>query len=215
MTQIQPPPLRYAAWLRHVFDHPVEVDHGSDPSQGNGFAASDAEYAALITQTFSNCGTDLKNFSDAQVNRGLDYLINPSHSDFMVSLRDGALPIAAKLAAIESIHTLYRDCYAPRCTHAGSALWGSCFMFWDVCPLNFLAEHPQRTPLMQAILSVLQRTLALDSEPCQHAALHGLGHIACEEPQHVATLVDQFLERNKVSPELQQYAQQAREGMVQ
>ena len=206
---------RYAEWIAHVFDHPATEEHWSDAWEGEWFEGDDATIVTLITQTFLRSGEDLKEFSDTQVGRGIDYVINPSHSDYMFAVRDGDVPLERKIAAIESIEAMYRDCLAVRCGEVWSDDWTSFFMFWDVIPINYLEGHPQREPLMEAIMGVLERTLALENEACQYAALHGLGHVAFDEGERVEGVIDRWMAGREMEGALREYAERARAGMVE
>lgn len=62
----------------------------------------------------------------------------------------------------------------------------------------------------------MERTLQLDNIACQESALHGLGHWHSAYPKEVERIIDAFLQSNlNIRPELEQYAQSARIGMVQ
>jgi hypothetical protein len=65
------------------------------------------------------------------------------------------------------------------------------------------------------ILTVMERTLRLDSEACREGALHGLGHWCRRHPERVPSIIAAWLaERPPISPELQRYALAARTGCV-
>jgi hypothetical protein len=66
-----------------------------------------------------------------------------------------------------------------------------------------------------AILTVMARTLDLDSEPCREGALHGLGHWHRVHPGWTTAIIDGWLEGGpRISLELRQYAMNARGGCV-
>ena len=82
----------------------------------------------------------------------------------------------------------------------------ACFMFFDIAGLDLGEE---------TMLDVLEDTLRLPSVPCQRSALHGLGHAYAEAPEHVETIVDRWLAKNRRAPqELRDYAGAARIGQV-
>jgi hypothetical protein len=114
-------------------------------------------------------------------------------------------------------------------------------MWWDLFPTwgGHGGEAIQRAPLDQtrqmrrqhrregrtteatlqtvddALLDVMARTLRLESEPCREGALHGLGHWHHAHPERTTAIVDEWLrEQPRISPELHQYAMNARSGCV-
>ncbi len=65
------------------------------------------------------------------------------------------------------------------------------------------------------LLTVMTRTLRLESEACREGALHGLGHWQRHYPGRVEAIIDEWLsEAPHVSPELRQYAEAARRCCV-
>ena len=63
-------------------------------------------------------------------------------------------------------------------------------------------------------LSVMERTLALESEACRESALHGLGDWGREYPEKVSSIIDAFVAQNTLSPGLLGYVDNARRGSV-
>lgn len=67
----------------------------------------------------------------------------------------------------------------------------------------------------EAILTVMARTLRLDSEACREGALHGLGHWHRAYPERTEAVIDGWLKGGpRISPALRQYAMSARCGCV-
>src|SRR5262249_33104418 len=91
-----------------------------------------------------------------------------------------------------------------------------CYMWWDITPVPSGATDADQGPLTDACLSVMERTLALDSIACQENALHGLGHWHSHFPERVESIIDAFLTSDpNIRPELRKYALSARGGCVQ
>jgi hypothetical protein len=214
---------QYQEWIRYVFDHPVTEPHWHLAAEAPQFQTSQEDYAELIRETFSRSGEDLVSFSDAQVNQGIWFLASPTESDFIFSLRDGAVPTPKKVAGIRSIYDLYRDCFAKRCTETlghsdepgASDLNQICYMFWDVCPLSYFHEAADAQELEDAIFSVLEDTLRIPHRACTEAAVHGLGEIAYRYPARVKDVIDAYLKTAQLDAALQGYAERAREGLIQ
>jgi len=196
-----------------------------------------AQTVAFITRTFNEIEQVAQPYTDAQLQQGLNYLTSAACSDYMHTLKNPEVPVAARIAAVESFYTVYEKLYAVRCdrklgsqmTTAGdNPLNGSCYMWWDVIALypatsdsppddpTYLPHHRAMLDLIDPAFDVMGRTLALDHIACQEAALHGLGHWQHAYPERVAAMVDAFLDANpNMNPALRTYAQAARQGMVQ
>ena len=186
--------------------------------------AGDAELVELIELTCRRSGADLIKYTDAQVAMGLDYIFNPSCSDTAFSLRSESVPVSQRLSAIQSIGTLYTDCFARRCTTAGGPtgekvgtdLNDICYMLWDVTPIVCVGDTLDSSVYLSASLTVLQNALGLHNAACIESALHGLGHLHAFAPLEVERIIDEFLRRSSdLSLSLLRYATAARDGHVQ
>ena len=219
-----PPPLpaRYEEWISYLFDQPV-VSRTGDLHAAD-FDASDGEITALFTATMRRCGDDLLPFSLSQVAQGLDLLFNPALSNHAFSLKAESVPKSARVEALQSIRTLYTDCFERRCepvlSHCnepgGNRLNMVCYMLWDVSPLNYWKDDPDAALYYDTVVDLLDAVLALGNVACLESALHGLGHTAAyARPGQVAAVIDRFLRLRKgLRPELAHYARCASTGYV-
>lgn len=213
----------YDQWLTHVFAHDVTTPQWHFTDTYTPFDGTDADYAELLTLTFTRSGTDLARYSDAQVDQGLWYLASPSSSDYLFALRNGQAPLAQKLQGIHSILHLYRDCFAARCTPTlshldepdSSPLNGIAYMFWDICALSCLYDAPDKAALEDAVFTVLAETLKIPHRACIEGGLHGLGEMVHEYPERVHPIIDAYLHFPTVDPALHAYALKARDGHIQ
>lgn len=215
---------RYQEWLKHVFDHEIEVQKPAwyFDLEAPSFNASPIELTALISQTFRCAGKDLVDYTDAQVNQGLWYLVSLSGSEYIKALQSPDVPINERLQAIGNIYYLYAECFARRCAKTlghldeeGSALNFICYMFWDECPLCYPDHVPDQSEIENAIFSVLQQTLTINHRACREGALHGLGHMFSSHPEKVRTIIDHLIKDAILDEKLLSYAHNAREGNVQ
>jgi len=214
----------FDAWVAHLFDRPPRDlrrkpwyhRHDAPPTEWtlrHGRRDSATARAERIRRLFDNAGQLLRPYSDEQVGHGLTVIIDPAFGAEILAIRGGQIPSALKQAALRSIVTLYAEVFAPRLRGKDSEqgrepLSFACFMFWDVAPLV-----PSGDP---TVLDVLERTLALESVPCQRSALHGLGHEYPRSPDEVPRIVDRWLARHPYAgEELRAYAESARAGTVQ
>lgn len=224
MATIWTPPTDYRGWLDHVFNRPVaKPEWFWEATTEAGWEPAEADFLTYVAQTFEGPEAAFRGFSDAQISQGLNFLINPSCSNDMFALKDEKFAWPKRQRVIRAIPTLFRDCFAKRCSPLLSAideqgagpLNGSCYMWWDVFPLSGDAKNVAQNDLDQEVLAVMQSTLNLDHVACQESALHGLGHWARHYPAQVGKIIDEFLAGNtKLRPELKHYALQARTGRV-
>ena len=195
--------LTFEEWLAYVFDHPVPV--GQDKAWYWDFDADEwdenpADVIRFLTQAFENVETVFQPYSDAQLNQRLWYIANNSCSNHMFALLDTSLPWPERQRCIYSIHQLYEQCFAKRCSphlsHLDEAganpLNGICYMWWDIIPIYGKPEDPARKELDQAILQLMESTLQLDSIACRESALHGLGHWQRKYPERVGEIINNF-----------------------
>jgi len=212
---------RYQEWLVHVFDHPVSRKKWWLTADAPPFDEDEVLIATLVTETFTRSGVDLARFTDAQVNQGLYYLASPGASSDVNTLLSPEVPLDLRLRGIRAIVTLYRECFAKRCSptlshldEKGTALNPICYMFWDLNGLGYLQECPDPEATGDAVFGVLAAILAIPHPACQEAALHGLGHLALFFGERVQTIIDSFLELAPTDQRLHEYARAAQEGGV-
>lgn len=215
------PPEHYrdvGRWVAHVFDHPGERpewywDLDADLSEPEPAACVD-----LLTQLFSDSARTLARYSDAQVGRGLWYLVNNACSCYSLALIEREVDLAARLACIEAIPKLFAELFRARCapelshgsTGSSNPLNTTCYMWWDLFP----GWGTPRQDFDDSALAAMSAILEIDSLACQESALHGLGHWQSAYPQRIGEVIDRFLKTGP-RPELRAYASAARQGCVQ
>jgi hypothetical protein len=213
---------QYREWLEFVFAHEVSDPQWYFDIEAPSFVSTEQDVVEMIRETFTRSGEDLKQYSDGQVNQGIWFLASPSGSNSMFSIRDGKVPLSAKVAAIHSIYDLYRGCFAGRCAEVlghidepgGSDLNPICYMFWDVCPISYLDDSKDTGELEDAIFSVLSDTIRIPHRACIEGGLHGLGEVAYRYEAQVRKIIDDFLATAKIDDTLRGYAERAREGAI-
>jgi hypothetical protein len=215
----------FEEWVIFVFDHPVDDSRlewywDIDADWWDGPAALTVEY---LTRAFENTETVFEPYSDRQLNQGLWYLASNACSEHMFALMELNVPWPARQRCIRSFQSLYRDCFAKRCTShlshldepGAGPLNAVCYMWWDVLPVAGRPQDPAYQEMNQAILQVMEAALKLDSIACQESALHGLGHWHLQYSSEVEEIIQGFLQRNKALPEnLRKYALSAMSGCV-
>jgi hypothetical protein len=217
--------LTFEQWITHVFEHPVDAtkpewywDSGADWWDGPA-----VDTIQFLTQAFENAAVLFQPYSDAQLNQGLWYLASNSCSNHMFALLDNSVPWSARQRCIRSIHRLFEECLAKRCSPhlshldepGASPLNLVCYMWWDIIPVYGHPNDPEWAEMDNEILGVLESTLKLDSLACQESALHGLEHWHLYYPQRVEEIIDTFFENHKeIREELRTYAMSAYNGCV-
>jgi hypothetical protein len=218
--------LTFEQWVTYVFDHPVEDGKQAwywdiDADRWDGPAADTVQF---LTQAFENAAIVFQPYSDAQLNQGLWFIADNACSNHMFALLDASVPWPARQRCIRSIHKLFEECFAPRCTshlsHINEPGTGPlnlvCYMWWDIIPIYGKPDVLERSELDREILGVMESTLQLDSIACRESALHGLGHWQHEYPQRVGEIIDTFLmSHRELRKELETYAVNAYTGYVQ
>jgi hypothetical protein len=217
--------LGYDAWIEHAFSHEVRI--GRNPwyfdEDHDFWQPTSAEYVDHLTRLFENAAMLPDVFADSQIAQGLTYLVDTMASGDDGHLADPAVPIEDRLRLVRSIGTLFATLFASRCSphlshldEPGAAVLNvRCYMWWDTFPSIGLAGDPRLADMQDAVLTVMEQTLALDSIACQESALHGLGHWHRENGGRVEAIVDSFIARHRQArPELLRYARSARSGCV-
>lgn len=217
--------LTFEEWLIYVFDRPVDDVRLAWywDAEANWWRGGNAQIVQFVTQAFENAKTLLEPYDDAQLNQGLWFIASNGCSDYMFALLDPQVPGSARQRCVRSMHNLFAECFARRCTPhlshldepGASPLNSACYMWWDILPIGAQPNDPDHAGLDREILAVMESTLRLDSVACQESALHGLGHWQRSYPQRVTEIINSFLEKkSRLREELRAYAMSAASGCV-
>jgi hypothetical protein len=218
--------LSFEGWLTYVFDHPVPVDDAKAwywEFDRDEWHEDPADAIRFMTQAFENAAEVFQPYSDAQLNQGLWFIVSSSCSNHMLALLDASVPWPAQQRCITSIHQLYEQCFAKRCSPhlshlnepGANPLNLVCYMWWDIMPIYGHPDDPIWKEMDEDILRVMESTLQLDSIPCRESALHGLGHWQHHYPERVGEIINNFSMSQPELPEkLQQYMVNAYTGYV-
>lgn len=217
--------LTFEAWLRYVFDHPVdEMKNAWYWNADRDWWEEDTlEAVQFMTQAFENAAAVFEPYSDAQLNQGLWFLASNACSNHMFALMNESIAWSARARCVASMHGLYEQCFARRCSPhfshidepGANPLNMVCYMWWDIIPIIGQPDDPARSGLDRAILQVMESTLQLDSIACRESALHGLGHWQMYYPDRVGEIIDRFSMKHPRLPEkLEAYMKAAYTGHV-
>lgn len=219
--------LKFEDWVKCLFDREVTVPAWYWSNEWPELSAAD--FIEFGTRLFRRSGELLKPYSDGQINDGLYAIISNNVSDDIFALKDPSIPLGQRVAFLEAIFELNRDCFVPRCTphlsyldwvgapekHALSPLNSICYMCWDIFIIYGDREDKALDPLNRACLRVMEKSVRLSNIAVQEGAFHGLGHFALYYPEECAAIIDAFLaEETILPPKLLEYALGARTGGV-
>ncbi len=223
--------ISYEQWITFVFDHPENDSQGagggltSRDSQDWDDLADPALTLSFLTRLFENPEDLMRRFSRRQIDQGLRFIIHTGESGHMLVLQDTSLPWTSRLRCIEAMVPLFERLMAPVYQDdIGHTRKGpgdparpvfACYMWWDIVPLWGLMEMENQGDINNAVLLVLERILTLPADSCVESALHGLGHWQYVDPHRVGRIIERFLARSNINPELRRYAESARVGHVE
>lgn len=174
----------------------------------------DAIYIAqLWMRLFKESGPLLQRYTDSQLEQGLWWAMSGSLLRFTAYelVWNERLPLDTRVELIESMYFLYSELFLK------NPLRQTCHMWWDSFAYCFFRVDPDSSEsvrvVQDAMFATLNRILLLDTEWCQAAALHGLGHL---RHRNTKVAISAYLDRNrgKLDPELVRYAEACMSGNV-
>jgi hypothetical protein len=212
-------PASFDAWVRAVFDHPIEDPEwfwqpGFDEQWEALGVTSDVTVAYLTT--LYRDPLVLRAYSLDQVGQAIWFLVaesspaQPSHS-----LLDPSIAIGLRIDCIRAIEDFFRQFVAAvapgPADREKNGFHIACFMWWDIFPMwgDSGVGEPE---LKLACLDVMRAILRLPSDVCQLSALHGLTHWHRRYGRQAAAIIDEFLATEQPSASVRQYAAIARVG---
>lgn len=186
--------MSFGAFADLIFDHPV-ADKSRESKQWYWSLPIErwidwdkTEVVELYGELFLRSDELHTRYSKAQLEQGFWFLMGSS-LEFTPDelIRDDELSIALKEKLIKSMYFLYEKCFY------AEPLETSCYMWWDsYSRIPGLKDPTGR--IQEAIFETLVRILALDSEICQLAALHGMNHLGHPDTEKV---IGEFIRKNR------------------
>lgn len=208
--------LSFERWIEHAFNHPDDDPKWHRRPGCEHWVGEPALKAERIAETFERADEHLARFSDRQLEAALWMIIGEGYA---ADALGGDVPLELRLRVIGSTYDLFRKLFAVRCRDlifgGGLPVYGICYMFWELFPLENTSSDPEDAPLCEKKIAVLERILDLDNAMCQYSALHGLGHAQSDIPERTTEIIDRYLARHP-EPDfpLRAYALGARKGCV-
>ena len=214
--------MSFDAFLDLIFEHPV-ADKNKKSDEWYWKIGIDRwididrpHVVDLYGQLFCRSDELLTRYSKEKLEQGFWFIMGASSLDFTAGelLRDAELAVELKERLIESMYSLYEKLFYNETLDGTSH-----YMWWDSFCYSYCVPG-QRDPinnesdrrLQNAMFRTLVRILALDSDLCQGAALHGLAHL--RHPDTERTIQD-FIRRNRqLTKEQVDYAKKCITGDV-
>jgi len=152
-------------------------------------------------------------FPSEKLERGFAAMINCNFQLAAADLVwDRKIGLERRLRLVSSFYDLFNRFFQKL------PFWYSTNMWWDAvayayeCGNAVRGRSDEDTWLQDTMLETLVRTLAIDSEVCQQAALHGLGHL--HHPAGPDAINDYLVRNPNLDSNLRQYAAQAALGII-
>lgn len=182
-----------------IFDH--EIDDREDGRQSwstqyDMWIEYDCDQIVdLYVELFERSGELLAIFPKEKLEQGFWVLMGGGLECSVYNLiwKD-ALDIALKEKLILSIYYLYKNLYDQEPLETSSNMW------WDSLAYSFYqggprdpVNDPNDKRIQDVMFGALKKILLLKSDPCQMAALHGLGHLRHPDTK---SIIDKYIEDN-------------------
>jgi len=209
----------FEEWLPAVVDHPV-----ADPEwywqdgfdeQWEALAVTPAASVSHLTRLLRDPGV-LAPYSLDQVAQAIWFLIgDASPAEVSNAFFHPDVSAEARRDCILAMGHFFSNFVAvvapgPADTSGEGAFYSACFMWWDISPV--WRDDRAEPSVTRACLDVMRASLRLPSDLCQLSALHGLNHWHRHYKREADSIVDDFLRRSNLSPQVRQYAAIARVG---
>jgi hypothetical protein len=155
----------------------------------------------------------LDQFSRDQLEQGFWAILGPNlDCGARAIVLDSELPLETKAGCIASMYDLFKLLFATEPLDTSVQMW------WDSFCYDWHSGNRDRERggedlrLQDALFQTLSKILSLDSEICQRAALHGLGHL--HHPDTKRLIARYVEERPSLSKEMKEYALAAAEFKI-
>jgi hypothetical protein len=150
----------------------------------------------------------LERFSKAQLEKGF-WAIHGATMHFAVSrvIWDTDVPFVAREECVRSMIDLFRLFFATEPLETSSNMWWDSLCYEWHCGNRDRERGGEDLRMQDVMFEALAAILRLNSEPCQIAALHGLGHL--HHPGTAALIHTFIAEHPARTAETKEYAFQA------
>jgi len=202
----------FEEYVRFLFDRDVVPDDAhfnwylTDLDGAKYDEIDRSEPAVLVgymTRLFSDFAAIVAGYSPAQVDQGVWGIWGEAVRSYELVFAT-SVPLSQRLACIRSMYVVYKD-YVP--TFPTAPGLSGFNMWWDLLLHGFWSAPREFVPgtyrgdfskldeesriMLDEMFETLKLILSLPNHECQHAALHGLGHLYHPQvPQLVQQVID-------------------------
>lgn len=167
-------------FIAYIFDHPIPESEDVESwywSDDLDVTYAPVKLVEFYTELFKNPQILSEKYSDEQLEQGFTAMrscLMPGAISEV--LWEEEVPASMREECVRAMFFLYKGLFAVKPLHT------SCFMWWDSFTDDYSitqvhSETSEGPSIQNVMFDVLCQTLKLDSEICQHGALHGLGHL--------------------------------------
>jgi hypothetical protein len=173
-----------------------------------------AKICTYYVQLFRQPEFLLTRFTKPQLEEGFWGIQGPNLSCSVQRLiEDSNLPLSRREECIRSMFDLYRRLFATEPLETSVQMWWDSLCYDWHCGNRKRERGGEDLQLQEVFFHTLVMVLSIDSEICQDAALHGLGHL--HHPQ-TAELIERYLrEHPALAKKRKEYALAAARFRVQ
>lgn len=211
----------YQSWIQFLF---------ARDNSGNDWRMSDSVFDVVYPpldvlqfteKMFDNFESDLNKYTDAQLSYGLEFILNPSFSDYPFVYANSDCSLSLRCKSLDSFFKLYSKCFQHRCQQSyghlseeGNALNSLCYMLWDYFPiLTQYSSKSEEQAIIESVIDMLSKVISLEHPSCIESALHGLGHLT-NKSKRAKTVIEGSIKSPQMSKKLLPYAIRARNGNI-
>ena len=192
------------------FDQFVDFLFDHEVAPRDWYAHVEVEYdpyrvVSCYTRLFTSSRFLLSRFSKDQLEQGF-WAVHGPVLDCSVSniIWDQEVPFDIRERCVRAMYRLFADLFAEEPLNSAANMWWDSLAYAWHCGNRTRAKGGEDRLMQDVMFETLARILEIPSEPCQVAALHGLGHL-----HHPDTdgLIQGFLGKNgSLAPKLREYA---------
>lgn len=196
-------------FIRFIFDHDVPED-----SRDREYWYYDYdmwidynrdELIDLYISLFNSSGDLINKYSYEQLDQGCWAMIGPNLDIGLEEMIwDTDIARAKRVLLIYSMYEIYKNLYTKIQIETSCNMWWDCLAY-DFYDTELRNRHNEETRIIQdAMFCTLKKILELESEYCQEAALHGLGHL--RHPETKIAIEAYLMKNSRLSKEQKKYA---------
>jgi hypothetical protein len=197
----------FEEFVSFLFDREIPTGNGKpDP----WYYAMTVDFDAVrlcefYIRLFRHPGFLTEKFSKSQLESGFWAIHGPAlQCSVMWIISNTDLPFSLRQECIRSMLDLFKNLFAAEPLETSVQMWWDSLCYDWECGNRDRGRGGEDLALQDVLFETLANILALDSEICQGAALHGLGHLHHPRTQD---LIQRFLEDNPaLSQEQKDYA---------